>query len=142
MKYLAVKHMGALRPADDLAEQAFAKIKQGATVTIEVKAPRNVRQHRLLFAILKVILDNTELFPDTTTALTALKIGTGHADVIPWVTPDGQSGTAVMPRSIAFENMDGSAFSEWFDRAIRLVSERWLHIAPDALRAEIEEMVK
>jgi hypothetical protein len=125
-----------LQPLDDQATEELRRLPIGKAVYVELKAARNPRQHRLLFGLLKALTDNTDLFPSVDSALVAMKIGTGLVDMS---VVDGQ--TVMIPRSISFANMDQAAFSTWFDDAIRLVSTRWLKVAPEALRREIEEMI-
>lgn len=137
MRVLCRRTVSGLQPLDDQASEELQRVPLGRPVYVEIKAARNPRQHRLLFALLKAVTDNTDLFPSIDAALVAIKIGTGYVDTM--VTAEGQ--TVYVPRSISFANMPQTTFSEWFDRAINLVSERWLPMAPDDLRREIEEMI-
>lgn len=133
-----VKRNGALLPNSEESDQLFSSIKDGAEVRIEIKARRNVRRHRLLFAILNVVVKH-DVFPSTDVALDCLKIASGHVEFR--VEPStGQ--TYMKPKSIAFESMEEAAFGRWLDRAIYLVTERWLvGTDADALRNEVYEIV-
>lgn len=137
MRILCRRTVSGLQPLDDQATEELRRVQIGKPVYVEVKAARNPRQHRLLFALLKAVTDNTELFPSVDAALTAMKIGTGLVDTM--ITEDGK--TVYIPRSIAFANMTQAEFDPWFQDAIRLSSTRWLKMAPETLRKEIEEMV-
>lgn len=141
MRILCRRTISGLQPLDEQATEELRRVPFGKPVYVEIKAARNPRQHRLLFALLKAVTDNTELFPSVEAALLAIKVGTGLVDVIPWTTPDGQQGTAVLPKSISFSNMPQQEFAPWFEQAIQLVSDRWLKVAPETLRREVEEMV-
>lgn len=135
-KILCRRTVSGLQPLDDQATEELRRVPFGKPVYVEIKAARNPRQHRLLFALLKAVTDNTELFPSIDAALIAMKIGTGLVDMS---VVDGQ--TVIVPKSISFANMPQGDFATWFDQAIQLVSERWLKVAPETLRREIEEMV-
>lgn len=43
--------------------------------------------------------------------------------------------------SIAFDAMDQDRFNEWYERALQVVAVEVLGVTPDALKAEIEEMI-
>lgn len=140
-RVLCRKTLSGMQPADMQAEEEFRRVPMGKSVYMEIKTARNPRQHRLLFAMLKIVVDNTELFPTVDAALLALKVGTGMVDMIPYFTPEGVNGTAIIPRSISFANMTQGDFSPWFQDALHLAATRWLNVLPDDLRREVEEMV-
>lgn len=135
-RVLARRTLSGLVPADDQAAAEFKRVPVDKLCYAEIKRARNPKQHRLCFAMLKLMVDHAE-FPSTDAALDALKIATGHFDL---GEHDGK--TIYVLRSINYANMGGTEFSAWFDSAIKVVTERWLPgVKSETLRAELEEMV-
>lgn len=88
---------------------------EGEYVRIEIKRPRNGGNHRRLWALLTLVSENSDVYDTPEKALIAVKLASGHAD--PLVDPT--TGQVLMiPRSIAYENMDEDEFRQFFDRAI------------------------
>lgn len=137
MRILARRTASGLIPADTQAEEELRRVPVGKPVYIEIKAARNPRQHRLLFALLKMLV-NAGAFPTTDAALIAVKFATGMIDSIVMSPTE----TQMIPKSIAFANMPQADFGIWFDAALKAVSERWLPgVSDESLRNEIEEML-
>lgn len=135
-RILCRRTITGLQPLDEQATEELRRVPIGRPVYVEVKAARNPRQHRLLFALLKAVTDNTEMFPSVDAALIAMKIGTGLVDMS---VVDGK--TVIVPKSISFANMPQNEFAPWFERAIDLAANRWLKVVPETLRREIMEVV-
>ena len=138
-KIAMTKRGGVLIAADDEARAVLDRIKDAVDIMVEVRRPRNVRQHRLFFALLNLLVENSDDFDNVEQALTAVKIGIGEADPI----IDGRTGkTFWTVRSIAFESCDQDRFTRIFDRALFLICQRWLGgMEMDELRAEVYRMV-
>ena len=133
-----VKHNGGLIAADDGAAETLRSVKQGREVLVEVKTPRSPRQHRLFFALLGMLVENGDTFPTVEAALSAVKIALGEADPI----INAATGEVVyVLRSIAFASCDQTRFAKLFDDATKLIADRWLHTAPEALRQRVYEMI-
>lgn len=131
----------ALIAVDQEGIDVLSAIREERDVTIEVKQPRNPRHHRLLFAVLKFITEHTDAFQSTDEALLGLKIACGLVD--PYI--DAETGkTFFIPRSIAFASMDQIAFSDFFDRAVYVITTRWMPpgTTAESVRKEIEAMVE
>ena len=138
MRVLARRTPTGLVPADEQAQNELRRVPIGKPVYVEIVAARNPRQHRLLFALLGIIVEACD-YPSTEAALIALKIATGHVEQFKM----GKDGAIhFVLKSISFANMKQSDFEPWFDGALKVVSDRWLHGIKDAeLRKQIEEMV-
>ena len=140
-KFLATKSFGALRPVGQDGEDALAKIKQGATVSIEVKQPRNVQHHRKYWALVNLVHQNlpeADDYPEPDNLHQALKVAAGLR------TPIIIKGKTVayLPGSIAFHKMDQAAFGEFYDRVCDLVAEHFIPgIEVEALKREVEEII-
>lgn len=138
MKLLMSKQFSTLRPVDEAGEDALRKIKNGALVQVEVKQPRNVQHHRLYWALMSLIAENTDRYPDAETVSDAVKISVGLRTEIH--LPDGTIG--FIPGSIAFSKMDQTEFSAFFDRVCDAVAKYFLPGVTSAdLKREVESMI-
>ena len=128
-----------LVPVDRQGLELLATIGNERDVVVEIKARRNPKHHRLLFAVLKFMVDHSDRFDNTEQALLALKIACGEVD--PYVNERGK--TFFVPRSISWGAMDQTRFSQFFDRCIYVITQRWLPpgTRQEDVRAEIEDMV-
>lgn len=128
-----------LIPVDDQGLELLQSIRDGRDVMVSVKVARNPKHHRLLFAMLNLIVERTGKFSATDEALTALKVACGLVD--PYI--DSESGkTFFVPRSIAFESMPQDDFRAFFDRSVFVALQRWFPpgTSEQDLRAEIDSM--
>lgn len=140
MKITCCKHLGALRPADILGDEAFSKIKNGELVTVEIKRPRNLAHHRLYFALVRLVWDNIDhdRYPSVDDLHGAIKISVGLRTRIEM--PDGT--VAYMPGSIAWAKMDQDQFSAFFERVCDAVAKWFLPgVLSAELRREVEQMI-
>lgn len=138
-KFLAQKHLGSLRPADDAGEAALRKIGNGEVVQIELKRPRNIKHHRLFFALMNVVHSNMDeaRYPTVDDLVSAIKIAAGLRTRI--VLPNGEVG--FIPGSIAFHKMSQDDFSAFYERVVDLICKHFLPgVESDALREEVEIM--
>lgn len=134
-KILLQKRLGALRPLDDAAETALRVFSEGEVVSIELpKRPRNVNHHRLFFGLLNLVFENTDgRFVSVEHLLTAVKIGTGHADLIAL-----RDGTEIWhPRSISFAKMDQAQFRAFWDKAVDWILANVLPVGKRELEQEV-----
>lgn len=140
MKFLAVKHLGSLRPADTAGEDALRKIGQGQCVEIELRRPRNVKFHRLYWTLITLVWQQLEeeRYPTAEDLHAAIKIAAGLRTRIE--LPDGTIG--FIPGSIAFHKMTEDDFSTFFDRVCNLIAKHFLPGVTDAdLRAEVASLI-
>jgi hypothetical protein len=133
------KQLGALRPSIG-QEEAFNKIPNGpAFIVVKyAKRARNVRQHRLYWALMNIIAENTDRGWSSEGASFFMKIATGHYDEI----TDAHGNVYKNPRSISFAAMDQGEFQVFMDKCIKLVCERIIPGLPEGdLRRTLMEMV-
>lgn len=121
MRVLARRTATGMTPADEQASKYFQSWPVGTVAYVEIKAARNPRQHRMLFALLNAMVEHAE-FASTEGALFALKMATGHVEEL---RVKGEE-IVFRPKSISYANMPQAAFSEWFDGAINTVCSKWL----------------
>lgn len=131
-----VKRGNALVPADIMSDDFLSTIKDGKEVLITIRRPRNPKHHRLLFAALKITIDNTDKWPSVEVLLDDLKVLTGLFETrinaltgIPYIKA----------KSISFAAMSQDVFASWFDRATFKLAEA-IGVEHGELLAEIAEM--
>jgi hypothetical protein len=140
-KFLASKAFpGRLAPVDAMGEAALSKIKSGTVVEVEIKQPRNVKHHRMFWALMSIVWDNLdqEKYPTVEDVAAAVKISAGLRTRIE--LPSGEVG--FIPGSIAFAKMDQAQFSEFYERVCDLVARHFLPgVSKAELRSEVEQMI-
>jgi hypothetical protein len=139
-RFLAIKHLNSLRPADEAGAEALKKIGHGEVVTIETKRPRNVKHHRMFWALMSIVHDNIDhdRYPSVEDLVAAVKISAGLRTRIE--LPNGEVG--FIPGSIAFHKMDQDEFSKFYDRVSDLIAKHFLPgVNKDDLRREVEIMI-
>lgn len=109
----------SLVPADSHAEELFEGIKEGKQVLVRVTKARNVDQHRKLFAMLRVVIDNSDKYESVDVLLALIKLAVGLYDVV-----QSYDGSFVkIPKSISFASMNQDAFERFFPRATYIMSK-------------------
>jgi hypothetical protein len=120
-------------PADVMSQDMLDAIPIGKEVLLSIRKPRNPSHHRKLFALLKVTIDQTDRWADTTVLLEDLKLATG-------LFTTRISAFTGMPypaaASISFASMPQDRFEEWYRKATAVLSE---HLGTDVetLSAEV-----
>jgi hypothetical protein len=140
MRAIFYKQLGSLRPADDAAREALSKIGNGECVSVELKRPRNIKHHRMYWALLGIVFDNMDgnRYPTVDDLHAAIKIAAGLRTRIE--LPDGAVG--FIPGSIAFHRMDQTAFDAFYDRVCDLIAKYFLPgVNSTDLKAEVESMI-
>ena len=133
-----VKKGSHLIGADQHADELLSGIKDGREVIVSIRRPRNASHHRLLFAVLNKVVENTDQWASVDMLLDDLKLATGHAEVrVNFFTGERQ----IKPKSINFAAMSQDEFRPWFDKAIHLLATQALSIGPSALLDEILAIV-
>lgn len=141
-----IHQLGTLRPMDDYAKGAMHGLENGEAVRVKIIRPRNVKHHRLFWALMAKVHENLpddkrERYP-TTEILTAwFKVKTGHCDT--FHIEDGAVERIVhIPKSISFAKMDQVEFNRFFDVCCQLIALHFIpDVAPQTWRAEVERMI-
>lgn len=133
------KRNGSLVPLNEQADEFMAGIKDGKDVLVTVRRARNLKFHRLLFAMLHKIIDNTDRWSDEEVLLADLKeqIRYGH------YCANGFSGEIrFVPDSISFAKCDEDKFRRLFNRFVHVLATEVLACEPQALIDAVFEMVE
>lgn len=117
-------------PANDDAALFFGKTKLGQLITLEGKQARNLRYHRLFFAILRLISENSNPHISEAAALHFAKLAAGVGEVV----TDSRGETHFVPGSISFGSMNQETFDQFVSTAIPpLVGRFMAGTAPEAV---------
>ena len=130
-----------LRPADPEAENALAKISIGEQCMVEIKRPRNVAQHNKYMAMLRLVLDATDVYDSVEELRDAILIAVGryHMRKVLW---KGELVEQPWPDSISFESMDQTEFNRLWDDTVKLLVQKFLpHLTDKNLEAELLEFM-
>lgn len=127
------KTLDGFVPASDDAVDFFAKTKLGQLVALTAKRPRNLQFHRLFFAILRLISENSSPHISEEAALYFAKLATGAGEF----ATDSRGEQHFIPGSISFASMDQEAFDNFAKVAtVALVARFMVGTAPDAVIEE------
>lgn len=140
VRFIAQKHLGSLRPVDEMGQDILRKVGNGKLVVVEIKRSRNIFHHRLFWALMSKVWENLdhERYPSIEDFVGAVKICLGIRTRIE--LHDGTVG--FIPGSISFSKMDQSAFDEFYNRVCDLLSEHFLPgVTSEELKQEIEQMI-
>lgn len=125
MKALLLKTDRGLRGSSPADQEAWAKfrrrletMKPGTWIRMEWASPRHPKHHRKFMALLQLITENSDTYNTVEKALVAVKLCTGHFDLV--VDPTTGEITK-SPRSISYESMEQEAFDVFYSQAIDAV---------------------
>lgn len=138
MKIICRKVGRSLVPVDDEGFDALAKVKDGRDVKVEFTMSRNLRHHRLAFAIFRFVKMHCEPMANTSIdqIKTAVKLAAGYVDTF----VDCQTGeSCYVPKSIAWESCDQLEFNQFFDAAVNVIVNRWM--APGSTSEEVRREI-
>jgi len=131
--------LNRLAPADAHSEELLNSLPAGRELKAVITQPRNVAHHRKFFALLNVIYPHQDTYPTRESLLKAIKCALGFGETIK--LPDGR--IILSPGSISFGKMDQQAFSEFYERAVKLITEKILPGVDSAdLEREVNEILR
>lgn len=108
-----------LIPSDIHAEEMFNTIKDGKDILIRIWKPRNIEQHRKLFAILRTVVNNSETYNNVEELLVVVKLAVGYATVV----QDWEGNYVRQAKSISVASMPQDEFARFFPRAVYVLSK-------------------
>lgn len=143
MKFVIVKGDKGWHGATDDDETNYRKsqrrmtsAKPGKWMRCEITTMREGWMHRKLFALFKLITENSETFDTVEKALVAVKLVVGHFDLV--VDPTTGEITKQV-KSISYDAMDQTTFETFYTQAIDGVLQ---HILPQMDRATADELLE
>lgn len=133
-RLLAFEEGAVLVPTDPFSIDAVRGMAEHEDVKATLTRSRNIKHHRMFFALLNIVFESQNQFPTLEGMLDAIKIGLGHFEEIHGL--DGK--IYVKPKSISFASMDQKSFEEFYNAAVNLILTR---IMPNMKRADLEQRV-
>ena len=127
--------LAGLAPADEDSALRLRKIPAGDLVTVDVKRPRNLAQHRRYWLLCSLVAINHESLADAESVHQCLKLLTGWTDK---VALKSTGEILMVPRSISFTKMDAGEWDDYYARARDAVCE---HLLPGVALPELEEEI-
>jgi hypothetical protein len=129
-----------LVPHGKAAEKAMEDLKNNVIYSVEVKKARNPLHHNLIFLLAQIAVEHAPEGSvwegkDAYAFIKAIELEAGIVDYITKLNGE----THVVPRSIAFENMDEIEFNRISDLVFRTVA-KILGINEEYLRKNYQEM--
>ncbi len=125
--------IGALRPDDADSRKALHGLKAGDHVLVKVRRPRNMKQHRLYWALMGMLADNTNAYTKDDIH-EIMKRRVGHCKVVQ--TAKGPE-TITLPTDVG--SMSRADWEDYFEKVRTVVLEDiWPHLTDAELMAEIE----
>ena len=136
MKIQVIKtNNGFLKPAYNSDHELFSKIKPNEIIEIEYKKKRNVKFHRLFFALMNLAFENQEAY----NILDVMR-----KDIIKHAGYYTERVNAITgeitqePNSISFSSMEETEFNKLYTDCKTVISE-WLSIDNEMITEEIEQ---
>lgn len=128
--------LDGFRPFNTKAQDDLARVKLGDVVELKMTKVRNGGFHRLFFAMLRLISENSNPHITEEQALYLAKVGAGCGQ---WI--DTGRREMFCPGSISFAAMDQAAFDAFVKAAIPpLVARFMAGTAPEAVIREAMEL--
>ena len=134
-----VREGNHLVPIDEMSSDELARIPLRQQVLVAVRVPRNIRQHRLAWALATKVAEACDWLHDREDAMAWLKIKARH---VQYIHDHRNNETHIIPKSIRFAALDQMGFDRIFRRMVYVtITEIIPGLDEAALRIEIESMV-
>lgn len=129
----------SLVPSSHQSDDWLSNVKDGSEVLLSGRRARNIKFHRLLFAMLHKIVDNTDRWANEEILLADLKEHAGYGHY----RTNGFTGEVKFEaESISFAKCDEYKFRRLFNRFVYVLATDVLNVEPQALIDEVFEMVE
>lgn len=139
MKIWMQRGLRGLEAHDDMGVEVLRRLKQGATVQVEITKPRNILHHRKFFALLNLVWSTSGEWKNVDALLDDLKKRMGFYEELGELTDSatGEIVKVVKLKSIAFARMDQLMFDSFYEQALRELCAMAGGIEFDVLRNEV-----
>jgi hypothetical protein len=114
--------------------EVLRSYKDGDEFISETRGARNIKQLKLFWALVDLVVDATD--KTKTDVKKSLATDLKYIDI--WV--DMQGNTHVEPQSISPEKMTQAVFNDFFKSATQVIAG-WLETSPNAIRERHAEMM-
>lgn len=99
--------------------EAMAELPQGQRVVVTIKAPRNHARLRAYWAMMRDVVNATDVVPTPEALHQVIKMETGYVDLV----RDAKGRAYAVPSSIALDKMDEPTFVKFMANAERWIAE-------------------
>ncbi len=125
---------------DEGAVRYFNRFKEGDAVLLDFSSPRSIQQHRLYWALVTIVLENTDgFFESKEVASDSIKLACGLYHITQ-VKFNGAVYEVKTPDSISFGSASQEVFNPFFDKAINYICRDLMPgLDPLTLRQEAGE---
>lgn len=125
-------------PVDVIAIEGMRRIgKEGTQTLVSTRTPRNLKQHRLAWALAQKLVDCCDWLLDRDNAMDYLKKKAGHVKF--YVLPNSEVELRTL--SIAWAALPQEQFTPIFDNMIKVICEQIVPgLNAEDLRREVLEM--
>ncbi len=113
MEFFAQISNKRLVPEYDSDQEQISKLKPGTTYKFVVTSPRNIRFHRLFFALINLCYENQTEYTNADDLRAVLTMKAGYYKAI-----RTDKGTIYLPESISFASMDEIKFKEVYSKVL------------------------
>jgi hypothetical protein len=139
--FVAKKEDGKIYPINEEAEEEVLKMKQGKPYAVTFSSARNPKFHRMVFAVANMIIENAPhksywSGKDAYHFIKAVELSHGFVDEM----IDCKGEVHLVPKSLAFENMEESEFKRLFDALIK-EAERLLGVGEKEILINMGDFV-
>jgi hypothetical protein len=138
MKLYCRNTLDGLKPLYDADLHEKKKLKLGEDYEVEIKKARNIKFHKLYFALIKLAWLNLpekydELYPTPENLRKSLQIMAGFTNI--YYLLDGTQ--IIESQSISFENMDDIEFKEVYNKVLDVILKHIILVSEDQINEEI-----
>ena len=95
---------------------------RGREMMVKISQPRNIRFHRLYFALLGVSRDMADTDLNSEQWRAYLTCGSGYCNFV----TDNEGGVVAVPKSIAFANMSEDEFERLYNDTVSFVCQKFV----------------
>lgn len=110
-------------PVSDTAIRFWRETPLGDIVQLDGKRPRNLRHHNYYWAMLGIVVQNSEVFETKRQLHLAIKAALGYGK---WVQLPKSTRPLFIEESTSFASMSDAEFAEFLDAAARAITRYWL----------------
>ena len=105
------KQLGVLKPVDQIDIDTIYQLKEGEIYSCEIKQPRNIRFHRMFFAMIGLCFENQDVFTNVKNFREEMLKASGH-----FTSYENHKGIMVYKEeSISFSNMKQDEFEKVYE---------------------------
>ncbi|MCK9282284.1 MAG: DUF1367 family protein [Melioribacteraceae bacterium] len=113
MEFFAQISNRKLLPEYESDNEQIAKLKSGTTYKFVVTSPRNIKFHRLFFALVNLCYENQSKYTSADDLRAVLTMKAGYYKII-----RTDKGAIYLPESISFASMDELKFKEVYSKVL------------------------